>query len=132
MSKIWKIMMSGMLLGSMLMYVEAWRLTTIENALIANTFADFTKYWTVTMGIGICCGLTSYVYAIQKFPYRWKRALQIFLIIGVLTGASLFLTSEWHAIVRNLGVGILIFAVFWSIDHYRYKKLCDEINKQLK
>lgn len=41
-------MMADMLLGSMLMYVEAWRLATIENAFIANTSADFTKYWTAS------------------------------------------------------------------------------------
>jgi len=70
MSRVWRTMMTGMPLGSMLMYVEAWRLATIENELVANTFADFTKYWTVTMGIGICCGLTSYVYSIQNISYK--------------------------------------------------------------
>ncbi|EJW15031.1 DUF3021 family protein [Paenibacillus alvei] len=132
MPKIWKIMMLGMLMGSLVMYVQAWQFTTMENELVAYAFAEFMKYWTACIGIGICSGLTSYVYSIQKIPYMWKSALQIFLIIGILIGASLILTSEWQAIVRNLGVGLLIFAVFWSIDHYRYKKICDEINKQLK
>lgn len=132
MSRVWKIMMAGMLLGSMIMFVEAWRLTTIENELVANTFADFTKVWTITIGTGICCGLTSYVYSIQNISYKRKKVLQVFLIIAVLIGASLFITSEWHVIVRNLGIGLLIFAGFWSIDRYRYKKMCDEMNKQLK
>ncbi|KJB86779.1 hypothetical protein AZ66_16815 [Paenibacillus sp. E194] len=117
MSRIWRMMMTGMLLGSMLMYVEAWRLATIENELVANTFVGFVKYWMATIGIGICCGLTSYVYSIQNISYKWKKALQVFLIIAVLIGASLLLTTMWQDIARNVGLGLLIFAVFWSIDH---------------
>ncbi|MDT8979497.1 hypothetical protein RQP50_25025 [Paenibacillus sp. chi10] len=44
----------------------------------------------------------------------------------------MLLTTAWQDIARNVGVGMIIYALFWSIDHYRYKKLCDELNKQLK